>query len=484
MKKIVTVIGLCSLLFLQFNCSSSSDDGKSDPTTPVDPGSGTNDVDFYLTTGDQTAQLAKQSTVLSFTTAVNSYNNIEVSEGTTYQTVDGFGYTLTGGSVQTINNLTAARKQELLQDLFNASTGIGINYLRLSIGASDLNSTPFTYDDMPAGETDVNLDNFSISQDNALVSLLKEILVINPNIKLIATPWSAPVWMKNNNNANKFVGGTLKPEYYATYAQYFVKYVKAMEAQGISITAVTPQNEPLNPYNNPSLVMQANEQANFIKNNLGPAFETAGITTKIIVYDHNCDVTTYATSIFADAAANKYVDGSAWHLYAGDISALSGVHNAYPTKNIYFTEQYTSSGSTFPIDLKWHVKNVLIGSMRNWSVNAMEWNLAADGGNGPYTDGGCTICKGAITINSSDAYTKNVAYYILAHASKFVPRGSVRIASTEAGGLSSVAFKTPEGKHVLVVENDNTFALTFNIKYNDKWVVTKLDGGSVGTYTW
>lgn len=481
MKKIVTLIGLCSLILMQYNCSSSDNGGKTDPTTPVDPGTGTNDVDFYLTTGDQAARLAKQSGVLSFTTVANSYNNIEVNESSTYQTVAGFGYTLTGGSVQTINTLTAARKQELLQDLFNTTTGIGISYLRLSIGASDLNSAPFTYDDMPAGQTDTTLANFSISPDAALVSMLKDILAINPNIKIIAAPWSAPVWMKDNGN---FKNGSLKPEYYGVYAQYFVKYIKAMQAEGISITAVTPQNEPLNPYNTPSLVMTAPQQATFIKNNLGPAFETAGITTKIVVYDHNCDVPTYATSILGDAAANKYVDGSAFHLYAGDISALSTVHNAYPNKNLYFTEQYTAAGGSFAGDLKWHVKNVVIGSMRNWSINAMEWNLAANSTNDPHTDGGCSDCKGAITIASSDSYSKNVAYYIIAHASKFVPAGSVRIASTETAGLSTVAFKTPEGKHVLIVENDNTFSLTFNVKYNDKWVVTKLDGGAVGTYTW
>ena len=486
MKKIVTILGLCSLMLMQYNCSSSSDDnGKpTDPTVPTNPETGTNEVDFWLTTGDQSARLAKQNTILDFTTTENTFNTIEVSEATKYQTIDGFGYTLTGGSVQTINNLNAGRKQELLQDLFNTSTGIGINYLRLSIGASDLNATPFTYDDMPDGQTDVNLANFSISKDAALISMLKEILAINPNIKLIATPWSAPVWMKEKTGTNKFVNGNLKLEYYAAYAQYFVKYIKAMQAEGINITAITPQNEPLNPYNNPSMVMQANEQANFIKNNLGPAFESNGIATKIIIYDHNCDETGYPISILNDAAANKYIDGSAFHLYAGDINAISSVHTAHPTKNLYFTEQYTSASGSFAGDLKWHVKNVLIGSMRNWSKNTMEWNLAADGGSNPHTDGGCDDCKGAITINSSDSYAKNVAYYILAHASKFVPAGSVRIDSNVIANLNNVAFKTPEGKNILIVQNDNAFTISFNIKFNGEQVVAKLDSGAVGTYVW
>jgi glucosylceramidase len=480
MKKLLSAMALCSILSAQVSCSSSGDgDGDTNPTNPTNPG--VNEVDFYLTKGDQSAKLQLQSTILDFGTTATVYPNvIEVNEGATYQTIDGFGFTLTGGSVQVINNLNASRKQELLQDVFS-STGIGVSYLRISIGASDLNSRPFTYDDMPAGQTDASLANFSLSNDSALIALLKEILAINPNIKIVATPWSAPVWMKTNGS---FINGSLKPEYYDAYAQYFVKYLQAMRAEGIAITAVTPQNEPLNPYNNPSMVMQAAEQRNFIKNNLGPALRTASPDTKIIAYDHNCDITSYATSILGDSGASQYVDGSAWHLYAGDISALSTVHDAYPSKNIYFTEQYTSGSGAFDGDLKWHLKNVVIGSMRNWSKNALEWNLASDAGFDPHTDGGCSDCKGALTVIGTDTYQKNVAYYVIAHASKFVPAGSVRIGSNVIAGLNTVAFKRPDGKIALIVENDNSYALTFNIKHNGEWVAATLDGGAVGTYVW
>ena len=167
------------------------------------------------------------------------------------------------------------------------------------------------------------------------------------NIKILATPWSAPVWMKDNNS---FKGGGLLPANYNVYAQYFVKYIQQMKAEGISIDAVTPQNEPLNPNNNPSLVMTALQQADFIKGSLGPAFQTAGITTKIITYDHNCDVPGYPLTVLQDAQANAFVSGSAFHLYAGDISALSTVHNAYPNKSLYFTEQYTAGTGSFSGD--------------------------------------------------------------------------------------------------------------------------------------
>ena len=228
--------------------------------------------------------------------------------------------------------------------------------------------------------------------------------------------------------------------------------------------------------------MTAAEQATFIKNNLGPAFASASITTKIIVYDHNCDRPDYPLTILNDPAAKQFVNGSAFHLYAGDISALTQVHNAHPDKHVYFTEQSSASNSGFEGDLKWHLKNVVIGSMRNWSRTALEWNLANDPSFGPHTPGGCTTCKGALTIGGS--VVRNVAYYIIAHASKFVPPGSIRINSTISGNLQNVAFKTPTGKKVLIVENDGTTAATFNIRYKEKWVTASLGGGSVGTYTW
>jgi glucosylceramidase len=473
---------LAAMLLLQAGCSKSGGT-TTPPVVPpvVPPVTATNDMDCWLTKSDQTMLLQKQTAVLSFVTTANSNVNIEVDSAQRYQAVEGFGYTLTGGSAYVINRMEAAAKAALLQELFGTSSGIGVNYLRISIGASDLNAITFTYDDVPAGQTDMNLAAFSLNPDKTdLIPLLKEILAINPNIKILATPWSAPVWMKDNNS---FKGGSLVPANYNVYAQYFVKYIQQMKLEGITIDAVTPQNEPLNPNNNPSLVMTALQQADFIKSSLGPAFQTAGITAKIIAYDHNCDVPDYPLTVLRDAQANPFVSGSAFHLYAGDISALSTVHNAYPDKSLYFTEQYTASTGDFGGDLKWHVKNVLIGSMRNWSRTALEWNLANDGNYGPHTDGGCTTCKGALTITGSSV-SRNVAYYIIAHAAKFVPFGSVRIASTVSGNLQTVAFQTPDNKKILIAENDGASAISFNIKYNGKWVATQLAAGAVATYIW
>jgi len=485
MKQILAGLLLIGfIVFTSSRCKKSSDTTPAPPVIPPPVVPATNDIDFWLTKSDKSVLLQKQSTILSFGTVANTNTNIEADTTVQYQVVDGFGYTLTGGSAQVINGMSAADKSNLLQELFgNTANDIGISYLRISIGASDLNATVFSYDDMPAGQTDPTLANFSLANDKesgtGLIPLLKQIIAINPSIKIIATAWSPPVWMKDNGSSK---GGGLQTMYYNAYAQYFVKYIQQMKAEGITITAITPQNEPLNPANNPSLQMVATQERDFIKNNLGPAFQAAGITTKIVAYDHNCDHPDYPITILSDAAAAAFVDGSAFHLYAGDIAALGQLHDAYKDKNVYFTEQYTASSGDFGGDLKWHLKNVIIGSMRNWSRNALEWNLANNETYGPYTPGGCNTCKGALTIGTG--VTRNVAYYIVAHASKFVPAGSVRIGSNLTTTLQNVAFKRPDGKKVLIVENDGATAATFNIKFNGKWAVTTLDGGAVGTYTW
>ncbi len=392
-----------STLFVYGDCNKKESGGQTNPPTTV------NEVDFWLTKTDQTSLLQKQTSPLAFSTTNNGYLTIDVDSTVKYQTVDGFGYTLTGGSAYLIKRMGTTESVALLNELFGStSNAANVSYLRVSIGASDLSPSVFSYDDMPAGQTDPTLANFSLSQDTVdLIPVLKQILAINPSIKIMGSPWSPPVWMKDNGNS---IGGSLLPQCYAVYAQYFVKYIQAMKAKGITIDAVTLQNEPQHGGNNPSMVMSAAQQADFVKNHLGPAFATANITTKIIVWDHNCDNPNYPITVLNDPAAKAFIDGSAFHLYAGDISALSTVRNAHPDKNLYFTEQWTGANGTFAGDLTWHVKNVIIGSMRNWSKNALEWNVANDPSFGPHTPGGCTECKGALTISGS-SFSRNVGYY-------------------------------------------------------------------------
>lgn len=231
------------------------------------------------------------------------------------------------------------------------------------------------------------------------------------------------------------------------------------------------------------MLMLAPDQTKFIKNNLGPVFKAANINTKIIIYDHNADRPDYPISILNDPAAKKYIDGSAFHLYAGPIEALTEVHNAHPDKNLYFTEQWIGAPGNFPEDLKWHVKTLIIGATRNWARNVLEWNLAADRHQNPHTAGGCDRCLGAITIDGN-IVTRNPAYYIIAHASKFVRPGSVRISSHANTTLPNVAFKTPSGNKVVIVQNDSASDQAFNIMYKGKAVTSTLHAGAVGTYVW
>ena len=440
------------------------------------------DVSFWLTNADKTVLFQQQkNSALNFTSTPNGYPTIDVDTTQTYQTIDGFGFALTGVSASLINSLPETTKDALLKELFlTDSTHIGVSYLRISIGASDLSSSPFTYDEVSAGQTDTTLQYFSIDPEKSdLIPILQKIIALEPSIKIIATPWTAPTWMKTNGS---FVGGSLKPEYYNVYARYFVKYLQAMQAAGINITAVTPQNEPLNAYNNPAMLMQSNEEDAFVKNYLGPQFQANHINTKIIIYDHNLDHPEYATAILSDPAAYPYIDGSAFHLYAGNINTMSSVHSMFPNKNLYFTEQATFSNGSFHQDLDWHVQNLIVGAIRNWSKNVLEWNLASDPNQALHTNGGCSTCLGALTIGTS--VTRNVSYYIIAHAAKFVRPGSVRIASSLPDNLPNVAFKTPTGNKVLIVLNTGLSATTFNIRFNGKMVTPTLQSGAVGTFIW
>lgn len=441
-------------------------------------------VNAWVTTADQSKLLQAQDSFNFAADAGTNATTVTVDENQTYQGIDGFGFTLTGGSAGLLNGL-GANQTNVLNELFGTANGqIGISYIRISIGASDLSSSDFTYN-QTAG--DFNMNNFSISAENQdLLPILKKIIAINPSIKIIATPWTAPTWMKVNTTGNNgYTGGSLNTAagYYDAYARYFVKYLQAMQAQGITIDAITPQNEPLNPYNNPSMVMQPNEQANFIKNNLGPQIRAAGFQTKIIAYDHNTDRIDYPETVLADGGANPYVDGSAFHLYAGDISSLTDVHNAYPNKNVYFTEQWVGAPSNFGGDLSWHVNTLIIGATRNWSRNVLEWNLASDPNNNPHTPGGCSTCLGGITV-SGTSITRNVGYYIIGHASRFVRPGAVRISSNLSGSIQNVAFKNSDGSKVLIALNNGSSSVSFKVKWGAESFTYTLAAGAVATFKW
>ena len=431
-------------------------------------------VSVTLTRGDQSALLQSQPSV-PFADGPTSGATVTIDEQSTFQTIDGLGFALTQGSAQVISSLNASLQNSLLNELFNPTSGNAISVIRISIAASDLSNSVYFYNDTPG---DVAMSNFSLEGPDTqyLIPIIKKIQAINPDIKVLATPWSAPPWMKTNNDSR---GGSLQPRYYAAYARYFVRYLEEMDQAGIAIWAVTPQNEPENPFNQPSMEMNASEQLDFINNHLGPAIARSPFSPKIIAFDHNCDNTSYPITVLNNSA---YAEGAAFHLYAGDISAMSTVRDQ-TGKNVYFTEQFTSSNGQFDGDFGWHMENVVIGSLRNWSKTVIEWNLAADPNSNPRTEGGCTECLGAITVNNSNTISRNVSYYIISQLSTFVDPGAVRLESTSEGILN-VAVRNPDGEKVLLVYNRNSPDQNVSVNWGDKSFSYNVPGRSAVTFTW
>ena len=434
----------------------------------------------YITKGDKTQLLQKQ--VIQSSATNSSSITVEVNEQKTLQSMEGFGFALTGGSAGLIDALPAEKKTALLKELFGAGPeNLGISYIRISMGASDLDATVFSYCDLPKGETDPQLTKFNLSQDTLhLIPMIQAALKLNPKLKIMASPWSPPVWMKSNGFS---MGGHLLKQYYDSYALYFVKYIKAMKAKGITIHSLTMQNEPEHGGNNPSLLMDAEEQKVFLRDHLGPLLAKEQIKTEVLLYDHNADHPNYPISILDDPKAKAYAAGSAFHLYLGNESALSKVHEAHPDKKLYFTEQWTGAKGSFDGDLFWHTEHIVIGTINNWSSAVIEWNLAANAKFEPHTPGGCTECKGAFTIQGEEI-SRNVSYYIIGHIAKFVPAGAKRIESSASNDLiKTSSFVRPDGKKVTLFLNAGN---SNNIKLTNKqqtYSVT-LPAGSVSTIVW
>ena len=409
-------------------------------------------------------------------------DTVYINEGIQYQTIEGFGYTLTGGSALLLNQLPKQNRIQILKEIFGHSlNGLNVNYLRISIGASDLDATVFSYDDLKEGEVDPDLMKMSIAPDQAnLIPILKEIQAIQPGLKIMASPWSPPVWMKDNGKSK---GGHLLPQYYATYAQYFVKYIQLMRAEGLTINAVTIQNEPEHGGNNPSMLMTSVEQNEFIKNHLGPAFKKAGITTEIVIWDHNADHPNYPIEILNDAITKSFISAAAFHLYLGHESALSKVHEAHPDRKIYFTEQWTGAKGNFAGDFMWHMQHIVIGTMSNWSSLVLEWNLANDPNFGPHTPGGCTECLGALTIAGTEI-KRNVSYYIIGQVAPFIPAGSSRIQTKSTNPqIISIGFRRPDGKKVLLALNTGKECV-YTIDFEKKKYNLTLPEKSASTIVW
>lgn len=413
-----------------------------------------------------------------------------------FQEMDGFGASFTESSAELfMRHMTPTQRHENLLRLFDPKQGAGLSFLRQPMGSSDFRLSDYTYDDMPLGEEDFAMQHFSIGKDRAtILPVLKEALAINPDIRIMASPWTMPAWMKKPLQADKpelqnrgphLFGGIMRDEaaVYEAAGLYFARFIKAYAAEGVPIFAVTLQNEPAHQSADyPSMGLPDNQAAK-LAIAVGKAFERESIKTRIIVWDHNWDVPDYAINVLKNAEAKQYVDGSAFHCYAGNIEAQAKVHEAFPDKNIYFTE--CSGGAWAPDfggNLLWDTKTLVIGATRNWAKTVAKWNMALDENFGPKISGGCGNCRGVVTVNSKSGDLElNPEFYALGHAAKWLQPGARHIASDDA---NSVAFQNRDGSNVVIVVNEKGDAQPLALRWNDKTVRVTMTARSVATFVW
>jgi glucosylceramidase len=470
---------------------------------------GTTSAHVWITTANGADKLSDLGTV-DFSTAPSTAPTVVVDPTLTYQTMQGFGGAITDSSASLLYTLPAAQRAQVMASLFSPVTGDGLDYLRQPIGGSDMVATAaYTYDDLAAGQSDYNMRHFSIARDQAqILPLLREAKALNPRLQVIASPWSPPAWMKSSDS---LIGGRLiaTPQVYQAYARYLLKFIEAYRANGVNVDAITVQNEPQNrsPSGYPGTDMPSAQEAAVIED-LGPMIKAAHLRTEIFAYDHNWqehpndiastppdevgDINNYAQQVLATPAA-RWISGVAFHCYSGDPSAMTAFHNEYPKLQIFMDEcsgsQSADPASTFSDTLKWHSRNLEIGSTRNWSSTVINWNIALNPSGGPHV-GGCGTCTGILTIGPGDTVTPDAEYYALGQLSRFVQPGAVRIASTSFGTtgwngeVMDVAFRNQDGSTVLVAHNENDNAQAFAVQEGDQRFTYTLPGDSLATFVW
>ena len=438
----------------------------------------------WVTTADQSRLLAHEPE-LTFTARASLATRIDVDPQRRYQTMVGFGAAITDSSAWLIEKrLNAAQRAALLGELFGRDGGLGLSFTRISIGASDFSLSHYSLDDPPGGAADPQLAHFSIAPNrDYLLPVLRAALAINPELRIVASPWSPPGWMKDSGS---MVRGRLRPEAYAPFAAYLVKFVDAYAAEGIPLFALTIQNEPdFEPPDYPGMKLSAQERARIIGQYLGPLLAQRPTRPLLLDWDHNWINPASPLAVLADPVAAPFIAGVAWHCYQGDVSAQRPVHDAHPDKDAYLTE--CSGGGWEPRwerSLQWFMRQLIIGSTRAWSRGVVLWNLALDEKHGPYA-GGCTNCRGVVTIDSATgAITRNVEYYVLAHASRFVRPGAHHIESTTGvRGLESVAFQNADdGSIALIVLNTAERPRRFSVRCAGRVLNHALSPGAVATF--
>jgi glucosylceramidase len=471
---------------------------------PAAEASGAPQVRVWVTTPDR-AELMHERPRVTFGTSASAHPTIVVDPGRRYQEVDGFGASITDSSAEVLAGLAPAVRADTMRKLFDPVRGIGVSFLRQPVGSSDFTAAKehYTYDDVPAGQTDFPLRHFSVRHDEAkILPLLREAKRLNPRLKVMATPWSPPAWMKDNDS---LVGGKLKddPKIYDAYARYLVKFVQAYAKAGVPVDFLSVQNEPQNrtPDAYPGTDMPVAAQIKVI-DALGPKLKLASPRTQILGYDHNWATHPNDGAAEADypyqilnSKAAKWLAGTAYHCYYGDPSAQTPLRNAFPDKGIWFTECSGSKGAAdppakvFSDTLRWHARNVVLGTTRNWARSAVNWNIALDSTGGPH-NGGCGTCTGLVTVQPDGSVVTDAEYYTIGHLSKFVKPGARRIASTSFGTtgwngqIMDAAFRNPDGSTALVVHNQHDDPRSFAVNVGDRTFEYTLPGGALATFTW
>ncbi|WP_290053128.1 ricin-type beta-trefoil lectin domain protein [Amycolatopsis solani] len=479
MRKLLTLLGVTALAAATF-------------AAPAQAAGET--VNVWLTTtsdsgGRTVTRGLQQQTPVTFASGTGSGGvTINVNEGTTYQQFEGGGASFTDTAAWLMNSsgaLSQATRDDTMRKLFDPNNGIGLSFIRNPLGASDLARYSYTFDDMPAGQTDPNLTHFSIAHDQAdVLPLTKQAKQLNPQAKVMASPWSAPPWMKDNDS---YLLGWVESQYYPAYAQYFVKYLQAYQAAGVPIDYVSMQNEPTCCASYPSTNWNGAGLAYFAKNNLLPALQNAGLSTKVLALDWNWDTyASYGAPTLDDSAIRNHPNfgGVAWHGYGGDIAQQTTTHNQYPNVNAYSTEH---SGGTWISNQQAEDMNNIVDYTRNWSKSVTKWSLAVDQNMGPH-NGGCGTCTGLITVHNGDSRSGQVdytvEYYTMGHLTKFVKPGAYRIDSNDNSTVRNVAWKNPDGSKALIAYNSSTGNQSVRVNWGNSSFTYTLPGHTSATFTW
>jgi len=469
---------------------------KSEVKIPAVIPPGKTDVEVYVTTANKSMLFTSIPLIFSTKPNMAVETTITMNPSETFQEIDGFGAAITGSTCYNLLKMTSENRSKLLKETFDPISGMGYSYIRISIGCSDFSMDEYTHCDLPG------IENFAIHEldKRDLFPILKEILAINPKVKILASPWTCPRWMKVNNLVdlqpfNSWTSGQLNPIYYQDYATYFVRFVQEMKKEGFNIEAITIQNEPLNRGNSASLYMTWQEQASFVKTALGPKFATAGLTTKIVIFDHNynydniADQLGYPMKIYADPEAAKYVDGAGYHAYGGDKSELMKVHTAFPAKNLYFTEMSIGTWNySFDGDLMWSMRELGIGTLNNFSKSVIVWNFMLDEKGAPNRPGGCNTCYGAVDVNTKDYSTldRKSHFYVIGHLAKAISPGAIRIGTSgfQTSGLYYTAVINIDGTYGVVLQNDSDKSIKLTIADESHSFVYTLPSKSIASCRW